>query len=96
MRRFMLLSFACVVVTSPLMALIALAIFLDSEGPVIFKQRRVGQHGKQFTLYKFRTMRVNREDDCSSRPTEIADERFTRIGRILRRMLRLSMNCRSS
>lgn len=80
------LSFTCIVLTFPLMAFIALAIFLDSEGPVIFKQKRVGQHGKQFTLYKFRTMRINREDDRCSRPTEIADERFTRIGRILRRM----------
>jgi exopolysaccharide biosynthesis polyprenyl glycosylphosphotransferase len=82
----LLLSFTCIVLTFPLMAFIALAIFLDSEGPVIFKQKRVGQHGKQFTLYKFRTMRINREDDRCSRPTEIADERFTRIGRILRRM----------
>jgi exopolysaccharide biosynthesis polyprenyl glycosylphosphotransferase len=82
----LLLSFTCVVVTSPLMAFIALAIFLDSRGPVIFKQKRVGQHGKQFTLYKFRTMRVNPEGDRCSRPTEVADARFTRIGRILRRM----------
>jgi lipopolysaccharide/colanic/teichoic acid biosynthesis glycosyltransferase len=80
------LSFTCVVVMSPLMAFIALAIFLDSRGPVIFKQKRVGQHGKQFTLYKFRTMRVNPKGDCCSRPTEVADARFTRIGRILRRM----------
>jgi exopolysaccharide biosynthesis polyprenyl glycosylphosphotransferase len=82
----LLLSFTCVVVTSPLMTFIALAIFLDSRGPVIFKQKRVGQHGKQFTLYKFRTMRVNPKDDRCSRPTEVADARFTRIGRILRRM----------
>jgi sugar transferase (PEP-CTERM system associated) len=81
-----ILSFACVVFTLPLMVLIALAIFLDSGSPVIFKQERVGQHGKRFTLYKFRTMKVDVEDGRNSRPTEIADTRFTRIGRTLRRM----------
>lgn len=78
-------SFASIVVTSPLMSLVALAIFLDSGGPVIFKQQRVGQYGRRFTLYKFRTMRVDAEGVCC-RPTEIADARFTRVGRLLRRM----------
>lgn len=78
-------SFIGVVLTLPLMGLIALAIYLDSGGPVIFKQERVGQHGRIFTLYKFRTMVPSDEDDSNPQPTEIADARFTRIGRILRR-----------
>jgi exopolysaccharide biosynthesis polyprenyl glycosylphosphotransferase len=79
------LSFIGVVVTLPLMALIAAAIYLDSGGPVIFRQERVGQHGRIFTLYKFRTMLVRRDGGRSTQPTEIEDTRFTRIGRALRR-----------
>ncbi len=79
------LSFLGVVVTLPLMGLIALAIFLDSGGPVIFKQERVGQHGRIFVLYKFRTMVVTTDDCRNPQPTEIADPRFTGIGRVLRR-----------
>jgi lipopolysaccharide/colanic/teichoic acid biosynthesis glycosyltransferase len=67
------------------MGLIALAIFLDSGGPVIFKQERVGQNGRIFILYKFRTMAVGTDDGRNPQPTEIADTRFTRIGRVLRR-----------
>jgi lipopolysaccharide/colanic/teichoic acid biosynthesis glycosyltransferase len=45
-----------VIISSPLMALSALAIRLDSKGPVIFRQERVGEFGVPFTVYKFRTM----------------------------------------
>ena len=78
-------SFIGVAMTLPLMGLIALAIYVDSGGPVIFKQNRVGQHGRIFTLYKFRTMVVSPESGSGPQPTEIADARFTRIGRMLRR-----------
>ena len=71
--------------TLPLMALIALAIRLDSEGPIIFRQKRVGQGGKSFILYKFRTMVVGADQDDNYPPTEIMDRRFTRVGRWLRR-----------
>jgi exopolysaccharide biosynthesis polyprenyl glycosylphosphotransferase len=77
-------SFIGIVVTLPLMGLIALAIYLDSGKPVMFKQNRVGQHGRIFTLYKFRTM-VASAGNSTPQPTEIADTRFTRIGRALRR-----------
>lgn len=79
------LSFIGVVITLPLMGLIALIIFLDSGGPVIFKQERVGQNGRIFILYKFRTMMVGTDDERNAPPTEIADSRFTRTGRSLRR-----------
>jgi len=79
------LSLLGLVVTLPLMVLIALVVRLDSVGPVIFRQRRVGQDGKLFTLYKFRTMMVGSDRNDNPRPAETADGRFTRLGRWLRR-----------
>ncbi len=69
----------------PLMALIALAIRLDSAGPVIFRQKRVGQNGEPFTLFKFRTMIHGADQDDNHRPAEKKDSRFTRFGTFLRR-----------
>ena len=69
------------VLAAPFMVLIAVAIRLDSPGPVIFRQPRVGRHGRQFTLYKFRSMYTGSDN---SRPAEERDERFTRVGRVLR------------
>lgn len=76
-------SFLLLVLVSPLMLLIALAISMDSQGPAIFRQKRVGRGGKTFTLYKFRSMFDGPTPD--HRPAEEDDERITRVGRILRR-----------
>ena len=73
------------ILVSPLMALIALAIRVDSPGPVIFKQKRIGEGGKAFTLYKFRTMIDGADRDDNHRPATKEDDRFTRVGRWLRR-----------
>lgn len=81
----LMLSFVLLVLTFPVMALIALAIHLDSVGPGIFRQERIGQEGKKFTLYKFRTMRTDADPDGNFRPAETTDDRFTRVGRWLRR-----------
>lgn len=81
----LVLSVLALVLASPAMALIFLAIRLDSRGPVIFRQRRVGKEGKIFTLYKFRTMADGADQDGNYRPAETVDSRFTRIGRLLRR-----------
>lgn len=62
--------------------LIALAIRLDSEGPIIFKQLRPGKRNKLFDCYKFRTMRVN---DCTEVQATKNDSRITRVGRFLRK-----------
>jgi exopolysaccharide biosynthesis polyprenyl glycosylphosphotransferase len=71
------------VLTSPLLGLIAVAIKLDSRGPVLFAQRRTGFRGKSFTLYKFRTMHpVDRPPSEWVRDNE---HRITRLGRWLRR-----------
>jgi exopolysaccharide biosynthesis polyprenyl glycosylphosphotransferase len=78
-----LASLLLLVLVAPLMAAIAGAIRLDSAGPVIFRQRRVGQHGGIFTLYKFRSMHTNQSGPF--RPTQPSDPRLTRVGAWLRR-----------
>ncbi len=86
-HRFMdvLISTVLLFATLPLMALVAVLIKLESAGPVFYSQRRVGQHGKVFSLRKFRSMAVNAE--VSGAPIWAAknDPRVTRIGRMIRR-----------
>ncbi|HEV2386269.1 MAG TPA: exopolysaccharide biosynthesis polyprenyl glycosylphosphotransferase [Candidatus Acidoferrales bacterium] len=77
------LSLVALAVTAPLMALVAAAILLDSPGPMIFRQWRVGQNGRLFILYKFRSMRS--EAAGAFQPAQENDARFTRMGRLLRR-----------
>jgi exopolysaccharide biosynthesis polyprenyl glycosylphosphotransferase len=77
----LVVSFLALLLTAPVMLLIAAAIKLDSIGPVIFSQRRVGLRGEFFTLYKFRSMRDGAD---GIRPAEEKDERFTRLGLWLR------------
>ena len=81
----LVLSFIALIMTLPLMGLISLAIRLDSEGPVIFRQQRVGKGNKIFTMYKFRTMRNSADPVDGHRPAQAADNRCTRVGRVLRR-----------
>jgi exopolysaccharide biosynthesis polyprenyl glycosylphosphotransferase len=69
---------------APLLALITLLIRLDSQGPALFRQTRTGQHGRQFRIYKFRTMRVQ-EDGAVVRQATKGDPRVTRIGVFLRK-----------
>jgi lipopolysaccharide/colanic/teichoic acid biosynthesis glycosyltransferase len=68
----------------PVLALIALAIKIDSRGPIFFKQPRVGQGNGLFKIYKFRTMRVDRADVMGNRSASRDDDRVTRVGRFLR------------
>jgi lipopolysaccharide/colanic/teichoic acid biosynthesis glycosyltransferase len=69
----------------PIMAVCAIAIRLDSEGPVLFRQTRVGHAGRRITVYKFRTMReVEAADERLAAITGADDERITRVGRTLR------------
>lgn len=69
----------------PFLAVVAALIRLDSPGPVLFRQLRVGYDGRQFRILKFRTMHHHLADSTASRQTARDDERVTRIGRILRR-----------
>jgi lipopolysaccharide/colanic/teichoic acid biosynthesis glycosyltransferase len=75
------------VVTLPLMAAIALAIRIESKGPVLFRQKRVGHAGKSITVYKFRTMRDSQIEDLRlAAITNHDDERITRVGKVLRNL----------
>lgn len=71
-------------VLSPLLLLIALAIKFESRGPVFFRQERVGRHGVPFKIFKFRTMTIS-ERPRPMQLTVAGDSRITRVGRVLRR-----------
>lgn len=85
-----LISLICLAVALPLMALIALAIWIDSGTPILFQQKRIGKGGKVFTLYKFRSMKVrgnvNANGNGRPQPAQEMDERFTRVGSWIRRL----------
>lgn len=67
------------------MLLIALLVRIDSKGPVLFKQTRMGRYGKTFTIYKFRTMKADAPPEKASREFDDADQYITKIGAFLRR-----------
>lgn len=71
-----------VVLAVPVFLPVAIAVKLSSPGPVFFKQKRNGYHGKEFTCYKFRSMVVNK--DCDDKLTSRDDERITKVGNFLR------------
>ncbi len=71
------------VVTAPLLPIIAAAIYIDSQGPIFYKQARVGKGGRLFNVYKFRSMRSDAEEDTAVW-SEPGDPRITRLGRFLR------------
>lgn len=77
-------ALAIVVCASPVLLLIAALVRLDSPGPVLFKQTRVGKNGRLFGLYKFRSMRADAPAYAFS-PKAVSDPRITRLGRLLRR-----------
>jgi lipopolysaccharide/colanic/teichoic acid biosynthesis glycosyltransferase/ADP-glucose pyrophosphorylase len=87
-------SFVCLILLAPVMLAIALAVRLDSGGPVVFRQRRCGKDGVEFTMYKFRTMVADAEEikrelrtmnEVDGPMFKIADDpRVTRVGRVLR------------
>jgi exopolysaccharide biosynthesis polyprenyl glycosylphosphotransferase len=71
------------IVTAPLCAIVWMAIRLDSQGPAFFRQPRVGLRGREFSICKFRTMRLHSEKAGST--TTLDDPRITRLGHFLRR-----------
>ena len=77
-------SAAALILLSPLFAIVALAIRLDSPGPVLFRQRRYGFNQEPFRILKFRSM-LTMEDDRTLRQVTAGDARVTRVGRLLRR-----------
>ena len=69
---------------APLLAIVAIAIRFDSGGPVFFVQSRLGRGNRLFSMYKFRSMRIEASDRNGDRSTERGDSRVTRFGRIIR------------
>lgn len=78
------LSTIALVTLAPVMAILAVAVKLDSHGPVFYRQRRVGYHRRPFTILKFRTMVVDAEADGPAL-SSANDPRVTSVGRILRK-----------
>ncbi len=78
-------SLFLLIATAPLTLITAVAVKLDSQGPVLFRQTRVGLFGKPFTIFKFRSMRVDAEANVGPRWATEGDDRMTRVGRIIRR-----------
>ena len=78
------LAATALILTLPIMAVTALAVKLDSPGPVIFTQRRLGLDGREFDFYKFRSMVVKAEHIGSGVYSDKNDDRVTRVGRFIR------------
>ena len=79
-----LLSLVPLVLLSPVMLILALAIRLDSPGEVLFRQVRVTQYGQEFRIFKFRTMVANAQQ-LGTQVTVQGDMRITRVGKLLRK-----------
>lgn len=77
-------SFIMLLILSPLFLILAIAIKIDSRGPVFFRQRRVTQYGKTFRIFKFRTMVADAESR-GSQITSQGDARITRVGKFIRK-----------
>jgi sugar transferase (PEP-CTERM system associated) len=75
-----------IVLALPLMLLTALAIKLESPGPVLYRQQRVGRGGRPFDVVKFRSMRTDAEKDGVPRWACAADSRVTRVGKVIRKL----------
>ncbi len=73
------------ILLSPLLIAVAVAILLEDGSPVLFVQRRVGRGNRFFNMYKFRSMRSDRSDAAGARSTGREDDRITRVGRFIRR-----------
>ena len=78
-------AIVAIIITSPIMLITAIAIKLESPGPIIFKQERIGYNGKPFMMYKFRSMKVQDDEEEKSQWTTEDDPRKTRVGTFIRR-----------
>lgn len=85
-KRFfdIVLSIIAIIILSPLMIIVSAAIKIDSDGPVLFKQERLGLNAKVFCIYKFRSMCVGAEQQGTGQYSFDGDPRITRVGRFIR------------
>ena len=71
---------------SPVFLILAIAIKLDSKGPVIFKQKRMGKGFKEFNCLKFRSMKIDTPRDCATSLLENPDQYYTKVGKFIRKL----------
>lgn len=85
-KRFcdIVISLLGLIVLSPLMLVVAIAIKIESKGPVLFKQTRLGKGGREFQIYKFRSMCVGAENMGTGQYSFAGDMRVTKVGRFIR------------
>jgi exopolysaccharide biosynthesis polyprenyl glycosylphosphotransferase len=81
----LIVSAVLLVLTLPVLAIAALLIAAEGAGPVIYRQERVGLHGRTFTVYKLRSMARDAEKDGRAAWAGVNDARITRVGRLIRR-----------
>ena len=84
-RMDFIISLAACIVLSPVLLILCAAIKLDSRGPVLFQQKRVGIHKKHFKIYKFRTMRTDTPKDMPTHLLADPDQYITKMGHFLRK-----------
>ncbi|MBO5714671.1 MAG: sugar transferase [Clostridia bacterium] len=86
LKRFfdIFVSFIGLIICSPILLIVAIAIKLTSKGPVIFKQQRIGKNGKVYWMYKFRSMTVGAEQQEGGVFCVKGDKRVTKVGRFIR------------
>lgn len=80
-----ILSGAAIIILSPLLLVLCLAIKLDTPGPILFTQKRVGIHKSFFQIYKFRTMRIDTPKDVPTHMLENPEQYITKVGKFLRK-----------
>src|SRR5690625_1891521 len=80
-----ILSLVGIVLLSPFFLILIVLIKLDSKGPILFKQKRIGMHKKHFNILKFRTMRIDTPKDTPTHLLENPDQYITRMGKFLRK-----------
>lgn len=80
----MVLAVTALVVLAPLFLVVAVLIKMDSRGPVLYSQERVGQHGRIFRIFKFRSMRTDAETNGDAQWAAKDDPRITKVGRVIR------------
>lgn len=80
-----IISLIALILLSPLFLILIIAIKIDSRGPVLFKQKRVGRHKSYFNILKFRTMRIDTPKDTPTHMLENPDYWITRVGKFLRK-----------
>lgn len=80
---FFLALLGCIIL-APIMILISIVIVLESKGPVLFIQKRIGKHKSYFLIYKFRTMKTNTPTDCPTHLLVDSSQYITKVGKFLR------------